>query len=176
MPLSSDPDKRNKQLANLKPAPPAPSGHSRSLRHGGRSELLFRDVSDEVLEMTEALAETAPVRDPDGSLPASDAVAVERAARALKRYRHLATWLDLHGRITEAGKVKPAADLELKAERELERALDSLGMSPSSRARIGVDIVRAVGAAEDAAAAREARERLDKRLAALDGTADEETQ
>jgi hypothetical protein len=89
MPLSRDPEKRARQLANLRPAPAAPAGHSRSLVLGGRAEVLFRDVSDEIRELLDVLGELAPVRDPDGSLPVADAVAVERAARALKPYR---TW------------------------------------------------------------------------------------
>lgn len=36
-PLSKDPRKRARQLANLRPAPPAPEGHTRSLVHGGRA-------------------------------------------------------------------------------------------------------------------------------------------
>lgn len=116
------------------------------MRHGGHSEALLRDVGAEVRELMDALGETVPVRDVDGGVPAADLVAVERAARCLKRYRHLATWLDLHGRIVESGKgkgqVKPAAELELKAERELAAALAALGMDPLSRAKLGLDLAR----------------------------------
>lgn len=173
MPLSRDPEKRARQLANLRPAPAAPAGHSRSLVHGGRAEVLFRDVSDAVRELLDVLGELAPVRDPDGSLPAADAVAVERAARALKRYRHLAGWLDLHGRLTDAGDVKPASEYELRAERELAAALAELGMTPASRAKLGLDLQRAATSAEEADAARAARERLDARWAAIDVEAEE---
>src|SRR5512132_14386 len=48
MPVSRDPEKQARQLANLRPAPAAPAGHSRSLVRGGRAEVLFRDVPDEV--------------------------------------------------------------------------------------------------------------------------------
>lgn len=143
MPLSRDEDARARQLANLRPAPPAPAGHRRSLIHGGHSELLLRDVEREVRELMDALGEGVPVRDRDGGVPPADVPAIERAARSLKRYRHLAGWLDLHGRITEKGEVKPAAELELKAERELASALDALGCSPRSRARLGLDVARA---------------------------------
>lgn len=149
-PLSSDPAARERQLANLRPnvenlrpAPPAPPGNQRRLVHGGRSELLLRDVEVEVRELMEALGDAAPVKDAGGSVPPADWVAIERAARALKRYRSLAGWLDLHGRLTDKGDVKPAAELELKADRELASALDALGMTPTSRARLGVDLARA---------------------------------
>jgi hypothetical protein len=60
MPVSRDPEKRARQLANLRPAPAAPAGHSRSLVHGGWAEVLFRDVSDEVRELLDVLGELAP--------------------------------------------------------------------------------------------------------------------
>ena len=144
MPLSSDPVKRERQLANLRAAPPAPPGHTRSLVHGGRSELLVRDVEVEVRELMDALGAAAPVRDQDGGLPAADVVVVEAAARALKRWRHLSAWLDAHGRLEEkTGDVKPAAELELKAERQLHEALDRLGMNPSARSKLGLNLARA---------------------------------
>jgi hypothetical protein len=174
MPLSRDPSKRERQLANLQAgAGAATDGNTRALRHGAYSDALLHDVDGEVRELLNAFADAAPVRDGDGSLPAADVVAVERAARALKRYRHLSGWLDLHGRLTDAGEVKPAAELELKAERELAAALDSLGMTPTSRARLGVDLARAASSVEEAEATREARERLDRRAADLDGKAEE---
>jgi len=144
-PLSTDPEKKKKQLANLKPqpAPPAPEGNQRRLVHGGRSELLLRDVEAEVRELMDALDEAVPVRDGDGGVPVADVTAIERCARALKRYRHLSQWLDLHGRIEErTGAVKPAAELELKAEAALAAALDGLGLTPTSRAKLGLDLAR----------------------------------
>ena len=160
--LSRDPRKRARQLANLRSYPSAPSGNQRALIHGGRSELLVRDVEAEVRELMDALGDAAPVRDADGSLPTADVVAVERAARALKRYRHLNAWCDLHGRVVErTGDVKPAAEYELKAERELAAALDVLGMNPTSRARLGVDLVRGHDALADFLAERERREAID---------------
>lgn len=173
MPLSTDAEKRAVQLANLRPgAGQAVEGNGRALSHGAYSAALVAEVEVEVRELMEALGAAAPVRDGDGSLPTADVVAVERAARALKRWRGLAQWLDLHGRIVERGKgkggIKPAAELELKAERELAAALDALGMTPRSRAALGVDLARVAATAEDAAAARAARERLDARAAAVE--------
>jgi P27 family predicted phage terminase small subunit len=178
MPLSTDPAKRATQLANLQPgAGQASDGNGRALTHGGYSAALVADVETEVLELMEALGGSAPVHDPDGSLPAADVAAVERAARALKRWRTLSQWCDLHGRIVERGKakgaVKPAAELELKAERELAAALEALGMTPRSRAALGVDLVRARVTAEEAEAARAARERLDARAGAVEATTSE---
>ena len=55
--MSDDPEKRERQLRNLRPAPPAPAGNSRALVHGGRSELLLRDIEDEVAELAAALSD-----------------------------------------------------------------------------------------------------------------------
>jgi hypothetical protein len=158
-------------LANLIPGRgQAGPGNLRHLTHGATSELLLRDVEAEVRELLDALAEAAPVKEADGTLPAADAVAVERAARALKRYRSVSGWLDLHGRLDDDGEVRPAAELELKCERELGAALDSLGMTPQSRSKLGLRLVSAATLAEDAEANREARERLDRRLEALEAS------
>lgn len=176
MPLSDDPAARSNQLANLRRGGAVtPKGEpSTRLSHGGRSALLFKDVSDEVMELTEALADAAPVKDPDGSVPAADGVMLETAARALKRFRHLAQWLDLHGRLDpKTSEPRPAAELELKAERSLTMALDSLGMTPTARARLGLDLARAAEATEDAEATRAARERLDSRAKTIDVSSEE---
>lgn len=86
------------------------------------------------------------MRDPDGGLPAADTIEVELAAVALKRWRHLRQWLDLHGRIDGKGEVKNAARLEVTAENQLHRALDNLGMSPMARSKLGLNIARTAGA------------------------------
>jgi hypothetical protein len=154
MPLSQDPEARRRQLANLQRGGglPATPGNALALKHGGQSALLLRDVEAEVRELFDALADSAPVRDPDGSLPAADVVAVERAARALKRWRHLAQWCDLHGRLVEkTGEVKPAAELELRAERELGAALDAIGCTPMARSKLGLRLAQALDLAQAAA-------------------------
>jgi hypothetical protein len=140
-------------LANLRRGVTvAPPGNDRALTHGFRSDALTKDVEREVAELQQALADAAPVRDPDGSLPVADTVAVEAAARALKRYRHVSGWCDLHGRVDDKGEVKAAAHYEVTAENQLHRALDSLGMNPAARSKLGLNIARA-GAAFDLAQA-----------------------
>jgi hypothetical protein len=135
--LSPDPDKRARQLANLRNAPPAPAGHTRSLRHGGRAEVLFRDVSAEVAELMDALGAAAPVREPDGSLPAADLIAIEVAARALKRWRAVSNAADLYGRLDErTGEPKPVTAYELQAERAVTAAFDVLAMNPIAREKL----------------------------------------
>jgi hypothetical protein len=65
-PHSRDPEKAARQLANLRNAPPAPRGNTRTLRHGGRATAATLPVSEVVLEIRNALADAAPVRDQAG--------------------------------------------------------------------------------------------------------------
>ena len=172
--LSRDPDARRRQLANLRAgAGAAGEGNRRAVRHGGRSEVLFRDVAPEVRELAAALGDGAPVRDADGGLPPSDAVAVERAARILRRLRSVESWLDLHGQVAEDGTVRPAAELAVRLSGELGRALDSLGMSPRSRAALGLDLVRAADMATAMSEPDAARRRALLAEAGLDVTDDD---
>jgi hypothetical protein len=122
----------------------APVGNTRAMTHGFRSEALVKDVESEVRELMDALADSAPVRDVDGGLPGADVVAVEAAARALKRWRSVSAWCDLHGRIDEkTGDEKSAANYELRAESALQRALDVLGMNPMARSKLGLRLAQA---------------------------------
>jgi hypothetical protein len=133
-----------RSLANLKrQGPAAPIGNAYRMTHGARSELLVANVEDEVRELMDALADAAPVRDQAGGLPVHDVVAVEQAARALRRWRHISQWCDTFGRLTEQGEVKPASRYELEAERALHRALSVLGMNPDARVRLGLNLARA---------------------------------
>lgn len=150
MPLSRDPDKRARQLANLTPQPPAPPArNSRAVRHGGYSKVLLADVSDEVLELMEALGELVPVRGPDGGVRASHLPGLEAAARALRRYRQVSAWCDLHGRIDDkTGATKPAAVLELGCERAYWRALDAFGLTPQAEGRLADVLTRTASVAQ----------------------------
>ena len=59
---------------------------------------------------------------------------------------HLWEWMNHHRAagsfegLEEAAKVKAAAEYELQAERSLANALDALGMTPTSRAKLGLDL------------------------------------
>lgn len=157
VPLSTDPDKRARQLANLRrenlvPGQGADAAHRALTTHGAYSERLVADVSAEVREIMEALADAAPVRAADGGLPSHDVVAVELAARQLRRLRAVETYLDLHGVLDEKGNVRPATDLGNQLAAGLLRMLADLGMTPASRAKLGVDLARTADLAADLAA------------------------
>ena len=75
--------------------------------------------------------------------PLADTTAIEVAAVALKRWRSVHSWCEMHGRFTEKGEVKSAARYEMDGERALQRCLDSLGMSPMARSKLGLNIAPA---------------------------------
>ena len=125
-------------------------GDAPALKHGLRSSrpLSIEHVSAEVGEIMTALAASAPVRDGDGNLPIADEAAVEVAARALHRSRRAHAWADDTGRFDErTGDPKPITRYERECDRDLKEALDALGMTPRSRAALGLDVARTVQAA-----------------------------
>lgn len=141
MPLSRDPDARERQLANLRPgAAPAPTGNARAVRHGGYAEVARERVESRVGELLAALAEDAPLRDPNGELPAPDTAIVHLLATTLCRAEDVERYLTAHGYLAEDGSVRPAADLAGRLRREAADYLDALGMTPRSRAKLGLDL------------------------------------
>jgi len=143
VPLSPDPTKRQRQLANLVPgARTAPPGNRRAVRHGGYASIAAYRLEAKVHEVYEALAADAPLRDADGELPRADAVAVRLLAEALCRLDSIADYLGRHGWQGDDGAPRPAVELEAKLRREVADHLDALGMTPRSRSRLGVDLAR----------------------------------
>lgn len=146
MALSSDPDKRARQIANLVPgAKPAPPGNTRALKHGARARLDEGRLADKRAEVAEILADDAPLRDAEGKLPRADELAVSLLAETLVRLDGVRTYLDLHGLLTEKGEIRPAVAIE---DRLIARAFgfaEALGMTPRSRAKLGLDVARSTG-------------------------------
>ena len=113
------------------------------------------------------------MREGDGSLPAADGPAIRMAAEALVRLDRIGEFIERRGWEDESGKPRPVLEYEARLRGHAFDLLKELGMTPASRAKLGVDLARTAGAAEDAEAARAARERLDRRAADLDGDAEE---
>lgn len=172
MPLSSDPEARARQLANLRRGVTKPSPTA-NLRHGGYAQLRREEIEDEERRVLEALEADAPLRDPDGGLPAADGVAVRLLASCLVRLQRVEAYLTAHGFLDEKGEPRPVLEVEAKLRRDALDAAEALGMTPRSRARLGLDLVRAAEATADVEAARAARERLDQRLADIEAEVDD---
>lgn len=173
-PLSSDEEKRARQLANLRRGETtAPTANRRAESHGAYSALTRAELDGKLAEIHKALAIDAPVREADGGLPAADGPAVRMAAEALCRLDRIAEFLDRRGWEDDNGKPRPVLEYEARLRAHSLELLRDLGMTPAARAKLGVDLVRMENATEDAAAARAARERLDQRLDSLDADAEE---
>lgn len=172
-PLSSRPEARARQLANLQPgAKTAPAGNRRAERHGGYSAVAAERLDAKVAEVYRALGEDLPLRE-DGQVPRADAAALRLLAECLCRIESVSDFLNRRGWQDDAGEVRPACDLERRLRAEALDLLRELGLTPAARAKLGVELVRAAGAAEEIEATRQARERLDARLDALDADAEE---
>jgi len=96
-----------------------------------------------VQEIAQELGEGAPVRDGDGSLPAADHAAIESAAVDVLIVRRIHGYLETHGWIDpQSERMRPEVDLLSKANARLLGKLSALGMTPTSRGRLGVDLTR----------------------------------
>jgi hypothetical protein len=147
VPLSSDPDKRARQLANLVPgAGAAGPGNTRTVSHGAYAAIARGRLDSKMREVFDALAGDAPLREADGSLPAADALVVELLAETLCRRENLRQHLSDFGWRDQGTKEPRTAllDLERRLRKEAATYADQLGMTPRSRARLGLDLVRTV--------------------------------
>jgi hypothetical protein len=144
--LSTDPEKRTRQLQNLRQggAPPAPHGNQRRVTHGGYADVATERADAKTADIMHALAGDLPLRDHDGRVPAADMAAVELLARALVRLGDVAEWLTRRGIEDGKGELRTnVLDLERRLRAEAAEHADRLGMTPRSRAALGVDLVRA---------------------------------
>jgi hypothetical protein len=170
--LSKDPAKRKRQLANLRRGGTNPAG-GRPPAHGAYAVIARERLEKREADVFGALASDAPLRNADGSLPGADAVLVRLLAECLCRLDSVASYLRDRGMIDDAGNVRPAVEVEGRLRREAADHAEALGMSPRARSKIGMDLIRAEVAAQSVGADREARERLDRRLASLDADAED---
>lgn len=126
-------------LANLVKVPPATTGNRRALSHGGYAEVAAEALSAKTSEVYDALAADAPLRDEQGGLPRHDSVQVRLLADVLCRLDSVGGWLDGRWATKEA---RPVLELESRLRREAADYLDALGMTPRSRAKLGLNIAR----------------------------------
>jgi hypothetical protein len=143
VPLSKRKAARERQLANLRPAPPAPPGNQLRRSHGGYSEVTEQERDKRAKEVFAALAEDTPLRDPSGGLPAADTMVVHLLAKCLVRLERVERFHATFGAFDLATKA-PRASVDLERRLRME-ALDyakELGMTPRSRVALGIDVQR----------------------------------
>jgi phage terminase small subunit len=150
MPLSRDPDKRSKQLANLRPGAGAgPPGNRRALAHGGYAAVSPLERDRKAQEIFETLAADAPMRDGAGGLPAADTAVVSLFARCLVQLERVEADMADHGwKDRESGDPRPVVELARRLRGEALDYAEALGMTPRSRAKLGLDLTRTLTAGE----------------------------
>lgn len=160
MPLSEDPEARARQLANLRQGggPNAgswePGQASPTLTHGLRTRRppgpLLGEAASEIVD---ALAETVPLRAPDGGVMPQFIPAVEAAAVDLIIVRRALGFLTAKGWEDARGRLRPEVDGLSKANARFMAKLDALGATPVSYARLGFDVARTARETRDYARA-----------------------
>lgn len=174
MGLSKDPEKRARQLANLRPGAGAwKPGAAPNMKHGLRTRrpdrVLLADAASEVIDALEA---QVPLKGADGLPLPEFTAAVEAAALQLVVIRRTLAFLHNHGWEDGRGRMRPEVEGLERALNRLRRHLDGLGATPASYARLGFDVARTDEVMRDAAE-RDAGRLTDAELdAALTGVDD----
>jgi hypothetical protein len=146
MPASPDPAKRSRQLANLRNAPAAPLGNGRAIRHGAYAAIAEAELEAKTLAIFEALAIDAPVRADDGGLPSHDSLVVRLLAEVMVRRERVRLEELRHGFEAADGKLRGVVEYGLRLDAQALEIAKELGMTPRSRAALGLDLVRATSA------------------------------
>lgn len=151
MPLSPEQSARDRQLANLKRGGAVQRPEQPNLQHGGYTSVASARLEAKALEIFAALSSDAPLKEA-GQLPAADSTVVALAADCLCRLESVAANVRDFGVFEQRGKrkgqVRPAVDLEARLRREALGYLEQLGMTPSARAKLGLDLARSLDVAQ----------------------------
>lgn len=115
---------------------PFERGHAVSTKHGfWASPMLRPDDQAEVEAIAASIVEALPAYE------SSFGIAVEQLAVKIWRQRRAYADLAEHGVIRDSRPAPVSIDLA-KLENAIARDLDALGLTPTSRARLGLDLVR----------------------------------
>ena len=142
--LSNHEPARRRQLANLRRGNNSQPGNTASLRHGAYAVIARGRLEAKQREIFDALSDDAPLRDQDGDLPRHDGAIVALLSSALIRLESINSYLRDHGILDAKGEPRAVLEVEGRIRREAADLLDALGMTPRSRAKLGVDIARSV--------------------------------
>ncbi len=153
------------KLANLfdadgRPVAGAEAGNSRALTHGVTASLHLAprvaEIADDLIARVPAYAE-------------SDAPTVWLLAGVLAQIETGRDYLAEHGMLDGRGKPRPVMGILTTLQNSAARLCDQLGLSPTSRARLGVDLAKGADLQAEIEKARQARKRADARI--IDGEA-----
>lgn len=133
----TDTDRRASQLKGIQPAPkPAEEGNLRAVKHAGYSEIvlapLVEEMKKEILQLMagEGLSHIKPV----------DQIIVANLARCLARLQRFDAYLEERGDIMEKDRINPVLKVYFTALESARRYCEALGLTPISRARLGIDL------------------------------------
>jgi hypothetical protein len=140
--------------------------------HGAYARVAGERLAAAEREVFAALAEDAPLREPDGGLPAADTALVALLAQALCRVQDISAYLRDHGLLDAKGRVRGAVDLERRLRQEAAGYMDRLGLGPKARADLGLALVRTEKTSLEAELAA-GREAWRNRLRSVPGTTEE---
>lgn len=113
-------------------------GHTLSLRHGGRSIVA---LEPRVAELAAEIRKLVPARSD------SDEISERLLALALAQVESASAWLAEHGLVDEHGNARSLLRHLGTMMNTSARIADRLGMTPTSRAQLGLDLTRAKGEA-----------------------------
>ncbi len=130
------------------PVAPPPTGNRRAVKHGVHAEPLPEVLDAKLQAVYDALAAAAPVRGADGDVYPADRFAVLMLAKVLCRLEAASAYLDKRGAWDARGRVRSVARHELRLMGKAEKLMAQLGMTPTARAKLGLDIARSVSLAE----------------------------
>jgi hypothetical protein len=145
-PLSDDPEKRARQLANLRPGAGAwKPGSAPQLRHGLRTRKPPPEVIDPVLDrVLDDLEARVPIKGSDGEVPPwLRELAWSAAIKKLQIVR-CARFLAQNGETDERGNYRRENELLTKATDAYERSLERLAMTVDRYLKAGLDLARGI--------------------------------
>lgn len=143
MPLSSDPNKQARQRANLIPGQGAAKrGNSLTRKHGAYARVTEAELEAKALELFDAIAADAPVRAADGGLPAYDGLVVRLLAEVMVRRERVRVTEEERGLEMPNGRLRGVVEYGLRLDDQALNLAKELGMTPLSRAKLGLDLAR----------------------------------
>lgn len=113
-------------------------GHTLSRRHGAYSLV---SLEPRALELAGEIRELVPARSD------ADEISIRLLALALAQVEGASTWLAEHGLVDEHGNARSLLRHLGTMMNTAARIADRLGMTPTSRAQLGLDLTRAKGEA-----------------------------
>lgn len=167
MPLSRDPEKKQRQLDNLpnlrgeaSPGSWKPGQVSPTLKHGLRSRRPSAEVIDPILDdVLDDLAQRVPIRDEQGEVPGWLREMAWSAAISKLQVIRCSRWLAQHGETDERGRLRPEVEMLDRVNARYQTALARLAMDVPSHLKAGLDLAQGRSLIEQMADERERQDR-----------------